>query len=152
MLRSSFKRGKVRFGAATFAAIVVLTMAGAASADADGSLTGFSLSAATVDPQTGAGHLSLRVTCVDPASFIRTRFTASQSSGVGGRDAVSLGVTEVFGCAAGETITLPLAFGAQEGRFHPGPATFNGFVFANAPGGITIGFVTFNETVLLRPR
>ena len=152
VLRSSLKRGRVLFVATTFAAIVVLTMGTTAPADADGSLGGLTLTAATVDPQTGDGHVSVSVTCLNPASFIRTRFITRQSSGAGGRDAVSLDVGAAFGCAAGETVTMRVPLGGQQGRFHPGPATFDGFVYADETlGGTTIGFVTFNRTLLLHP-
>jgi hypothetical protein len=52
----------------------------------------------------------------------------------------------------GQRVTMRAQIGGQQGSFLPGPATFEGFVYADeTPGGTTIGFVRFAQTLILRP-
>ena len=80
----------------------------------------------TVGPVTQVAHdASPTVTvswhCLADYPFMRVRLTLTQ------RDSSST-QTGAGSCVAGQTVSQVITFGPQQGTFHPGPASYQGFV------------------------
>jgi len=101
---------------ATFVCVLLILMATPSPAAAEMSpplLADISLSALTVNPQTGLGHFSVSVTCLVPLGFVRSKTTLVQTYGEG-RFAASFNVNGAFGCAASQRLEIPMQFGGQQ--------------------------------------
>jgi hypothetical protein len=95
----------------------------------------------TIDPQTKVPSVTVSWECVGTWSLLRVRLTLTQ------KGAASQQTAEVGGCVAGETGSTTLVFGLQGTTFHPGPASYQGFVTTLVqPGGDDVESIPLTST------
>jgi hypothetical protein len=115
------------------ALLLSLAVPRAALAEDPDLISGVTIGAATVDPQTGVATVTFSVTCLVDIPFpggVRGEATLTQSRGSGHRAFSSLGGFGGSTCQAGQVLTFPVRFPPFIDRFLSGPAEIRGFMEA----------------------
>jgi hypothetical protein len=138
-------------GGLALAATLLITVAPVATADEPvNHVAGFEIVSATIDMGADVPTITYTFRCLEPVDFIRIRSDLAQRHAGVDAYASSSQTSGTSACAAGATVTLPVAYGRQQGTFHPGPAAIKAHLYAYV-GAYTVDFEDVSATVLLRP-
>ncbi len=137
-------------GLATAAAILLATVPAASADEPADYVTDFAIVSTSLDAATGLPTVAYTFRCLQQVDLVRIRSSVAQRHGVIDAFASSFQTSAMVDCQPGQTVTLSVVYGPQQGTFHPGHADLVANLDADEEA-FTVDGASITRDVLLRP-